>query len=74
MNLKVGILREESIETFGWISTDLQMIRSADGAVWIQLCDEMTEAEKAGAPPPEPSPEVEEEAELPVVGEDRAAE
>lgn len=74
MDLKVGILREEAIETFGWISTDLQMIRSADGAVWIQLCGDMTEAEKAGAPPPEPPPEVEEEAEVPVADKGEVAE
>jgi hypothetical protein len=36
-DLKVGILREEGIDTFGWISEDRQMIRSPDGAVWVQL-------------------------------------
>lgn len=37
MDRKVGIIREEGIETFGWISEDWQMIRSPNGAVWIQL-------------------------------------
>lgn len=35
--LKVGIVREAGIETFGWISRDREMIRSPLGAVWIQL-------------------------------------
>ncbi len=37
LDLKVGVIREEGIETFGWISEDFQMIRSGYGAVWIQL-------------------------------------
>ena len=37
MDRKVGIIREEGVETFGWISDDWQMIRSPNGAVWIQL-------------------------------------
>lgn len=37
MDLKVGIIRPEGIETFGWISEDSQMIRSPNGAVWVQL-------------------------------------
>lgn len=36
-NLKVGIISEEGIDTFGWISKDHLMIRSPGGAVWIQL-------------------------------------
>jgi hypothetical protein len=43
MDLKVGILREEGIETFGWISDDWQMIRFPDGAVWIQLNGDIDE-------------------------------
>jgi len=50
MDLKVGIVREEGIETFGWISQDWQMIRSPNGAVWIQLNGD---AEEEG-PPTEP--------------------
>lgn len=37
IDLKVGIIREDSIDTFGWISDDDLMIRSPGGAVWIQL-------------------------------------
>jgi hypothetical protein len=49
MDLKVGIVREEGIETFGWISQDWQMIRSRNGAVWIQLNGDVEEG-----PPAEP--------------------
>ena len=41
MDLKVGIIKEEGIETFGWISSDYEMIRSPLGAVWIQLSRDM---------------------------------
>jgi len=51
MNLKVGILREERVDTIGWISDDYTMIRSPMGAVWIRLCDDMSGEEMAGAPP-----------------------
>lgn len=47
---KVGIVREEGIETFGWISDDWQMIRSPNGAVWIQLNGDAEEG-----PPEEPT-------------------
>lgn len=40
-DLKVGIIKEEGIETFGWISGDYEMIRSPLGAVWIQLSRDM---------------------------------
>jgi hypothetical protein len=40
-DLKVGIIKEEGIETFGWISSDYKMIRSPSGAVWIQLSNDM---------------------------------
>lgn len=37
-DLKVGVVRDEGIvETFGWISEDWLMIRSPNGAVWMQL-------------------------------------
>ena len=49
MNLKVGILREEGIDTIGWISEDYSMIRSPMGAVWIQLSGNMTAEEWEGA-------------------------
>jgi hypothetical protein len=48
MNLKVGVLREESVDTIRWISEDYQMIRSPRGAVWIQLSGDMTEKEWEG--------------------------
>lgn len=44
---KVGIVREEGIETFGWISEDWQMIRSPNGAVWIQLNGDVEEGPPA---------------------------
>ena len=39
MNLKVGVIREEGIETFGWISENFEMIRSLEGAVWVRIVD-----------------------------------
>lgn len=37
-DLKVGVIRDEGmVETFGWISDDWLMIRSPNGAVWMQL-------------------------------------
>jgi hypothetical protein len=57
MNLKVGILREEGIETIGWISDDYQMIRSPLGAVWVQLSGDMTESEMEGVPGRPATPE-----------------
>lgn len=48
MNRKVGIVTDDGlIETFGWISDDWLMIRSANGAVWMQLNGDIAE----GAPP-----------------------
>jgi hypothetical protein len=44
MNRKVGIIRDEGlIETFGWISDDWLMIRSPNGAVWMQLNGDIDE-------------------------------
>jgi hypothetical protein len=51
MDLKIGVLHEDSVETIGWISQDFQMIRSPMGAVWIQVSGEMTAGEAAGQPP-----------------------
>ncbi|MEV0005173.1 restriction endonuclease [Micromonospora sp. NPDC050980] len=48
LDLKLGIVSEEGVHTIGWISEDYQMIRSPMGAVWVQLCGDMTEAELAG--------------------------
>jgi len=39
MDLKVGIIKPEGIETFGWISDDHQFIRGPNGAVWIQISE-----------------------------------
>lgn len=51
LDLKVGVIRKEGIDTFGWISKDFQMIRSPLGAVWIQLnADTLTEEDSN--PPP----------------------
>jgi len=40
---KVGIIRDEGVNTFGWISDDWQMIRSPEGSVWIRLCADTAE-------------------------------
>jgi len=48
--LKVGIIRPEGIETFGWISTNWEMIRSIGGSVWIRLCSEGAEDPPVLAP------------------------
>jgi hypothetical protein len=50
-DLKVGVIREEGIETFGWISEDFQMIRSPHGAVWIQLNGDTVTEDDLTAPP-----------------------
>lgn len=34
---KVGVITDDGVSTFGWISDDWQMIRSPEGSVWIQL-------------------------------------
>ncbi len=57
MDLKVGIVREEGIDTFGWISEDLRMIRSAGGAVWIQLHGNFDEEDDAGEEDGDDDPE-----------------
>jgi hypothetical protein len=55
MDLKVAVIRDENIETFGWISEDWKMIRSPNGAVWIQLNEDTLPEEQhpqpEGAPP-----------------------
>ncbi|MEQ9380039.1 MAG: BstXI family restriction endonuclease [Pirellulales bacterium] len=37
---KIGLIRPEGIETFGWISKDWEMIRAPGGSVWIRLCSD----------------------------------
>ncbi len=41
--MKVGIITVDGIETFGWISKDFEMIRSAAGDVWIRLVTSVVE-------------------------------
>lgn len=48
MDLKVGIIKPEGIETFGWITTDYKMIRSPNGAVWIQLNGDIADGPPRG--------------------------
>lgn len=43
LDLKVAIIREAGVETFGWMSRDWQMIRSPKGAVWIQVNGDVAE-------------------------------
>ena len=45
--LKVGIMYEDHVETFGWISEDFKFIRSPNGAVWIQISADMSPEELA---------------------------
>jgi len=49
---KVGIIRPDGIETFGWISTNWEMIRSPRGSVWIRLCDDGADEPPTGESPP----------------------
>ena len=58
MGRKIGFIREEGVETFGWMSDDDVMIRSHEGAVWIQIASEGTEG------PPKSTEVVIDEAEL----------
>ncbi len=48
---KVGVIRPEGIETFGWMSDDDQMIRSPNGAVWVQLNGDVADGPPAGGVP-----------------------
>lgn len=45
MGLKVGIIYEDHVESFGWISDDYKFIRSPNGAVWIQISNDMNAEE-----------------------------
>ncbi len=47
MSLKVAVLTQDDVKTFGWISEDRQMIRSPMGAVWIRIADDGIENEPA---------------------------
>jgi hypothetical protein len=48
--LKVGIVTDQGVRTFGWMTQDYEMIRSPRGAVWIRLHRDMTEDEWAWLP------------------------
>jgi len=37
MSNKVGVMKGEKFTSFGWASEDMEMIRSPQGAVWIQI-------------------------------------
>jgi hypothetical protein len=58
MDLKVAVIRDENVETFGWMSIDWKMIRSPNGAVWIQL-NEDTLPEEEHPQPEGPPPSTE---------------
>lgn len=42
---KIAVLNNGHYETIGWISDDWKMIKSTNGAVWIQIVNEYTEEE-----------------------------
>lgn len=69
LNRKVAILSEENYytETLGWISDDDQMIRSPDGAVWIQIVNDVSEDGPEGVDTP---PGMEETIIIGEIGED----
>ena len=37
---KVGLIKEQGVETIGWMSPNWEMIRSPRGAVWIRICSD----------------------------------
>jgi hypothetical protein len=41
--MKIGIIAEDGIETFGWMSKDFEMTRSTAGDVWIRLVASVVE-------------------------------
>jgi hypothetical protein len=43
--LKVGVIYEDRVETFGWMSSNSKIIRSPNGAVWIKLIGDMSHQE-----------------------------
>ena len=45
MGSKVGIIYEDHVDTFGWISNDYKFIRSPNGATWIQISNDMNDNE-----------------------------
>jgi hypothetical protein len=53
VGLKIGIIYEDHVETFGWLSSDHKFIRSPNGAVWVQISNDMTNDEINIIPLPE---------------------
>lgn len=51
VGLKIGIIYEDHIESFGWLSADHKFIRSPNGAVWVQISTDMTVEEINIIPP-----------------------
>jgi len=48
--MKVGVVDDAgTIATFGWISRNLEMIRSPAGAVWIRIVEDHLSAEDQAA-------------------------
>ncbi|MFD0893353.1 hypothetical protein KBB96_18160 [Luteolibacter ambystomatis] len=45
---KVGLILEDTVETFGWLSPGWEMLRSARGAVWIRICPDRGEGVDEG--------------------------
>jgi hypothetical protein len=52
---KVGIIKESGVDTFGWLSPNWEMIRSANGAVWIRICSDRGDEQEDKAALPEPA-------------------
>jgi hypothetical protein len=51
---KVGLVREEGIETIGWMSPNFEMMRSPKGAVWIRICSDRGPAQEDPGAVPDP--------------------
>lgn len=45
VGLKIGIIYEDHVESFGWLSADHKFIRSPLGSVWVQISSDMTTEE-----------------------------
>jgi len=45
VDLKIGIIYENHVETFGWLSADHKFIRSPNGSVWVQISNDMSNDE-----------------------------
>jgi len=45
VGLKVGVIYDDHVDSFGWMSNDYKFIRSPTGATWIQISNDMTSDE-----------------------------